>query len=142
MSRDIIHNEVPFTVEEVAAAWIVHGLSAEEAIRDARAMREGIRALYEQSTAPDQDVGDGWVRSTGHAGMSFIGGFDATLYLVADVHAEGGILSPQAREAWLEQSPAHLPHGKIEVVLNELCQLGSSWAEKRDPFRRLLDRGS
>jgi len=138
VQRDIIHPECPFTADEVAAAWIVHGLSPDEAVRDGNSMKNSIREEFEAELEPDEDLGDGWIRASGRGGVSFLGGFDATLHLVADTHADGTMLSPESREAWLGRWPHDFDPDEVAEVLDRLATLGPSWAAKRAEFQKLL----
>jgi hypothetical protein len=140
MDRDIIHHEFPFTAEEVAAAWILHGVSVDEALRDGIAMQEALREELNGPLESSEDPGGGWFSSSGPGGVAFFGGFDASLNLIADVHSSGNILSTTAREAWLEQWPHNFHSDRIDELINHLGKIGPSWEAKRAELRQLLQR--
>jgi hypothetical protein len=132
--RNVIHPEYPFTDDEHAAAWILLGMSAADARLSSSHMRAEL-ADQSQPQAPES----GWFGYGQRVNM--VGRIRPAIYLAADIHAGGGFLSDEAREAWLEDWTVRLPAAEANQVLNQLDLLGPTWSRKRDVFCRLLTKG-
>ena len=137
MHREVIHPEFPFTEAEYAAAWILLGTPADEAIRDATQAKAEFAA--DLTDRGDLEGGSGWF-SFGPR-IEFVGTFGAAIHLAADI-ASGGLLSAPARAAWLEQWTVRLSQDETERILEELDRLGVMWTAHRQDFRNLLTRGT
>jgi hypothetical protein len=135
MERKVIHPEFPFTDEENAAAWILLGKVADDAIQDAAYVRAELNAEPETS---EED--SGWF-SIGPR-VQFVGDFGAAIHLAADIRAHGTLLSAPARHAWLSQWTLHLSDADAEGRLSQLDHLGPDWSAHRAAFRRLLTSGT
>ena len=125
MKRDLIHPGYPFTEEEHAAAWILLGQSAANALAQTRLMRA-------QMLAEDLDAGP----------IQFEGGFGAVIHIVAHVLSDGSVVSDTARDAWLLEWTLLVEPAVADERLRELDRLGPRVRAYRPVFRRLLIEGS
>ncbi|HSK17860.1 MAG TPA: hypothetical protein VK912_01870 [Longimicrobiales bacterium] len=137
MHRELIHPNLPFTEQEHAAAWILLGRDAHEALAETAALTDDIRA-QSKSRPDDKDtlaVADGpW--------FHFVGPFGAALHLAADIHTGGSLLDEHTRNGWLSQWTERVSGAEAEQRLAELARLGPTWAAHRDRFYQLLAHGS
>ena len=119
MRRELIHPELPFTEEEYAAAWILLGTPADEAIRTSAQLKAEFAAEPEH-----EEIKEGW-SFTGPR-VRFFGNFGPAIHLAADIASNGTVLSDTARDAWLEKWDVRLAHDEAERRVDELAQLGQS----------------
>jgi hypothetical protein len=131
VKRAVIHESFPFTLDEVAAAWILHGVPLEEAQMLASSIARCM-------PLPGGDDLDDTAAPYASSGIQFVRGFDATIELAADIHAGGSILNDAARAARLNGWQPSISQLEVEPVLDRLAALGSTWAEKRGQFRELI----
>ena len=130
--RDIIHSDYPFTVEEDAAAWILLGRSAEDALATAANMKAELAANEEEAGS------EGWSSSPR---VYPVGEFKALVSLVADIHCGGALLTADTRKMLLKEWTTRVPPAEAVSRLDELVHLGKSWVEKREALGRLLTNG-
>lgn len=137
--REPIHPELPFTEAELAAAWIIVGVAAEEAIRLAAAAAVELPKSLDEADAGDAEDGESSIRPSR---VHFTGSFSSALHLAADVCSGGTLLSETAREAWLERWDLRVDSDEAERRVAQLDRLGPEWSACRPVFYRLLTAGT
>lgn len=135
--RKIIHPEFPFTEAEYAAAWILLGQTAQDAIRDSAVLAAELPTSLEATDAANAE--SGWaVKPSVH----FVGSFAPAIHLAADICSGGTILSEPARAAWLEHWDVRLDPDEADRRVAQLVRLGPEWSSRRSVFYRLLTDGT
>ena len=137
-----MHPDYPFTDDEHAAALILLGRPADEAIRDSALMRTELAELSENlsaESAGNLNAESGWTVSPR---VILFGQVRPAIRLAADIHADGTILSSTARDAWLAEWTTRLSDADAEQRLDQLERLNVSWSAHRASFYRLLTTGT
>lgn len=138
IQRDPIHPEFPFTEAEFAAALILLGCTADDAIRESAVAAAELPSTLEEERAMDAEGGrvSFWPR------IHFVGSFGPVIHLAADILSSGTLLSEPARAAWLEEWELRLEAEEADRRIARLERLGPEWSARRSAFFRLLTAGT
>ena len=134
MKREVIRPDFPYTEDEVAAGWIWIGFTTEDAAEAAHLFACALTSDFKQLLT-DEEGADGGMPVSG---VSFVGGLDAAIAILADIRANGELLSARARDGMMLRLPPRPMPEDVEGVLESMAGLGPSWASVRGNLRALL----